>query len=56
MLLSFKRKQSAKEGYRVLQPGEIVPDLFNREVFVLSTEEDLSKASAKAVKKRAAVI
>jgi len=56
MLTSLKRKYTVKETSKVMQQEEIATDLYNRDGFIQSRENDLSKASAKAVKKRAAVI
>jgi hypothetical protein len=56
MLTSLKRKYTVRETSKVMQQEEIAADLYNRDGLIQSREHDLSKASAKAVKKRAAVI
>lgn len=55
-MTSYKKKHSVKEAIKATHHHEISHDLINEDGFEQARLADLSKASAKAVKKRAAVI
>jgi hypothetical protein len=53
---SYKKKHIVKETSKLVQQEEIAANLYDSLGFTQSREHNLSKASEKAVKKRAAVI
>lgn len=55
-MTSYKKKHSVKEAIKATHHHENSYELYNEDGFEQERQAGLSKASAKAVKKRAAVI